>query len=130
MRRLKFPFLLGMLQLSVAVILDVWASREVPPVGLDTLYAPTGSLVSRGVNAPAWLLERILTFSIPARVNKAPITILGVGLHEYFFLLLVFALWFLMGAVAKQVWNRNTHCVTPYRSWPVVVPMTLFGAAL
>ncbi len=131
MRKLRVPLLLAVLQLSVAVALDVWASRKLPAAGVDTLYAPTGWVLCRGINAPAWLVERILTYPIPiSRVDKAPFTILGISLHEYFFMFLVFVLWFAIGAVWGHFWHPNASGEKLHMSSPVVLSMVLFGATL
>ncbi len=131
MRKLRLSFVLAVLQLLIAVTLDIWASRESPPFGLDTLYAPTAWLVCRGINAPAWLVERLLTWLSPlSHLDKAPLALLGVGLHEYFFLLLVFMLWTAVGASVKRLWNANTAAQNLQRNWLFILSMALLAATL
>lgn len=108
LRKLRFAKLLPALQVSVAAALDVWGSQESGHVGLDTLYIPTADLVCRGINAPAWLFEGILTKIIPIyRLDKPPLSVFGVGIDEYLFLILIIVLWYLVGRNVDRLRSAN-----------------------
>jgi hypothetical protein len=116
-RKLRFAFLLPVIQLLVAVLLRQWGRRILGPRGLDTIYVSTPRLLRFGLNAPAIL------FKIPALVPTYSPTsnpwalqyrilefsIFGFSAAELSFLVGVIVLWFLVGRTIDRYRSPGAH---------------------
>jgi hypothetical protein len=98
----KLKLCLPTVQFVVAVAMLSWGHRVGAPRRFDTLYVPTVSLLSFGINAPATLLAFIAELLPIRRIDRAPASVFGFGIAELSFLVGVIILWYLIGRVLDR----------------------------
>jgi hypothetical protein len=132
MPKLSIKLVLPLFQLSLAVLLLAWGHHVKGPVGLDTLYVPTVTLICMGINAPCILIKPLLFLVTGIRANHPPLDIFGFGLDEILFLVAVFGLWYLVAKwfVAFRGWKDGRSGRLPISSLVWHLAVTAVGAIL
>jgi hypothetical protein len=96
--RIKLAYALPAAQVSLAVGLLLIARHSHPPVQVDTIWESTAELLCTGLNTPADRLALILLEVLPWPA--------GMFWGDLLFLVLVAALWYLIGKEIDLLWNR------------------------
>jgi hypothetical protein len=108
MRTLRMQVLLPLTQFVVAVTMLAWGHGARAPLGLDTVYVPTVTLVCKAANAPA-LLFKVLGFVqfLPIFRGRAPLSVFGFDTSEMLFLMGVIVLWSIIAKVVDRGRSAN-----------------------
>ena len=96
MSKLKITVLFPSFQLILAAALLGWGHRAGDPVRLDTLYAPTPTLVCLGINAPALIVWPFIGRLSATPLDHPPRSVFSFGFDELLFLSAVVLLWYLV----------------------------------
>lgn len=115
--KLTFQLLLPVAQSLLAMALLELGARDSGPALIDFPYAATPTLICKGINAPAALFS-LGAYLLPLeRLDRAPISIFGLGAHELFFLLGVILLWFFVGRAIDHSMLRQGSVGPKRRGW-------------
>jgi hypothetical protein len=94
--RLKLAVLLPITQLAIAASLLQWSYRIPHPQGVE-LYSPTPWLICFGLNAPALIFRAVSPAMWGEEYRWFPASIAGFYSDEFFFLVGVILVWYLVG---------------------------------
>jgi hypothetical protein len=115
MSKLKFQIALPIAQLLLALALLALARREPQTARIDFPYSPTALLICNGINAPAALFSIGASLLPIENPDRTPISVLGFGVREGFFLLGVTFLWFFIGRAIDHRPGRGKARIRPAR---------------
>ncbi len=100
MSKLKFALALPIVQFLLALTAVVWRYK----LSAETLLFPAITFFYRGMNAPAWLIGGLIVRGVQLLISMTSLplswidlSVYGIPLREVLFLLLVAAVWFLVG---------------------------------
>jgi len=108
----RFSLLLPALQVPLAIALWEMGRFAQVPRRLDTLYSPTSTMVSFGINAPA-VFFRALVFPLTRGNLWRPPDFLGFELEQLAFFVGVGILWYVVGRVLDR--RRSNKLRIPRR---------------
>jgi len=101
MGKMKFAWLLPILQLALAFAFWEWPSPTPMPMGLDARPASTPMLIGYGISAPA-IVIKLLVVPFRRRSDYLPISIGRFNIEDLIFFVGLFVLWHLIGRVLDR----------------------------
>jgi len=136
MRKMRFGFLLPLLQVVLAFALWEWPLPTQMPEGWDARFVSTPMLIGYGISAPAFLIK-LLVLPFRHQSGILPIWIGRFNLEDLIFFVGVFILWLLIGRALDRRMSGgapNGKIIGVGRIlWDLVLEISgvfLFGAGL